>query len=256
MAAGASPRHFLNKMNIFRWLREKFKQYDDGHNFTCDICGREVFFGERVCAVCDGALSWNDKTICPFCGRKVGESGACLDCKQKPLGVVRARSVCVHEGEAARLVVRFKRGERYLYRTLAELSYPLARREFSEVDMIVGVPMTERARKKRGYNQSELYAARLAELLQKQAFSPVEKRRETGVQKFLGRADREKNLEGCFHVKDRKSVKGKRILIVDDTLTTGATVSELARVLKRAGAAETYALTFTSVRNKYPFGKK
>lgn len=243
-------------MKIWTKLRERLRAYDDAHNFTCDICGREVFGGERVCEGCFRALEWNDKTVCPFCGRRVKEPGACLDCKEKPLSVRKARSVCVHEGEAARLVVRFKRGAKYLYRTLAELSVPLADREFPEVDMLVGVPMSEKAQKKRGYNQSALFAERLAELLQKTYAQPVSKPRETASQKFLGRREREKNLEGCFHVDDRKAVKGKKILIVDDTLTTGATVSELASALKRAGAADVTALTFTSVEKKHPFGVK
>ena len=74
-------------------------------------------------------------------------------------------------------------------------------------------------------------------------------------QKLLGVRERAKNLEGCFFVTDRKAVKGKRILLVDDTLTTGATLSELAGRLKRAGASKVYALTFTGVENKFPFGK-
>lgn len=241
-------------MNLLSAIRGRVKGYDDAHNFTCDVCGREVFAGERVCQPCRGALPWNDGVICPYCGRRQKEEGTCLLCKEKPLGPVKARSVFVHEGEAARLVVRFKRGEKYLYRTLAELSLPLFLREFSEVEAIMGVPMSERALKKRGYNQSELFAERLAELAKKPWFAPAVKRKETGAQKFLGRREREKNLEGCFHIKERKAVRGKKILIVDDTMTTGATVSELTGALKRAGAAEVYALTFTSVEDKHPFG--
>ncbi len=235
-------------------LRARKKQYDDAHNFTCDVCGREVFAGERVCTACRGTLPWNDGVICPICGRKVREEGVCISCKQRRPDVERARSVFEHEGEAARLVVRFKRGEKYLFRTLAELSLPLFEQEFSNTQAIVGVPMSEKALKKRGYNQSELYAARLAELAQKEFLSPVVKQRETAPQKFLGRTERRENLAGCFHVRERKAVRGKRVLIVDDTFTTGSTVSELAAVLKKAGAAEVCALTFTSVTEKNPYG--
>ncbi len=241
-------------MKGLAFLRGILDRYDDAHNFTCDVCGREVFAGERVCAPCMRRLPWNDGTVCPFCGRRVKEPGTCLECKQKPLGVEKARSAFVHEGEAARLVVRFKRGARYLYRTMSALSVPILQREFAEAEAVTFVPMTPKAEKKRGYNQSRLLAEELARRSGKQFLDCAIKQRETAAQKFLGRLEREKNLERCFHITARKEVKGKRILIVDDTLTTGATVSELADALKRAGADTVYAFTFTSVENKHPFG--
>lgn len=237
-------------MKLIEILREKLKRYDDETNFTCDICGREVFDGARVCDPCRGELPWNNGAICLFCGRKVKEEGACMDCKLRPLGVVKARSVFCHEGEAARLVVRFKRGERYLFRTLAELSVPLIEREFGAVEALIPVPMSENSRKKRGYNQSELLAECIAERTGKTVIPAVIKQKDTPSQKFLTRREREQNLESSFHVKMRKEVKGKRVLIVDDTLTTGATISALADLLKRAGAAEVFAFTFTGVEHK------
>ena len=242
-------------MNIFKRIAEAVGKYDDENNFTCDICKREVFENERVCKQCRTVLPWNNTYICPLCGRKVGEAGVCLECKQKPLEVEKARSVFTHEGEALQLVLRFKRGAKYLFRTLAELALPLLLREFSEAELITFVPMTARSEQRRGYNQSRLLAEELAKRSGKPFAAVAEKKRETSAQKLLGRSEREKNLEGCFSLTDRAAVKGKRILIIDDTLTTGATVSEFARVCKRAGAKSVSALTVTSVRNKTPFGK-
>ncbi len=241
-------------MNFFEAICERIRRYDDTHNFTCDICAREVFAGERVCAQCKKTLPYNNGHICPLCGRKVLEEGICLECKQKP-PKVKARSVFLHEGEAARLVVRFKKGKKYLYRAAAELALPLFEREFSDTDAIIFVPMTEKARKKRGYNQSRLFAEELARRAEKPVIDAVSKRRETNAQKFLGREEREHNLEGCFHADKRAVFKDKTICIVDDTFTTGATVNELADVVLRAGAKKVYALTLTSVQNKTPFGK-
>lgn len=241
-------------MNFFQRLRERIAKYDDGHNFTCDVCGREVFENERVCAQCKRELPWNNGHVCPICGRKVLEEGVCLECKQKPVGVDMARSAFLHEGEAAKLVVRFKRGRRYLYRTFSELLLPLLNQEFSGADALTFVPMTARAERKRGYNQSRLLAEELAVRCEKPVLYAVEKRKESKPQKTLGRTEREKNLEGCFHVTDRKAVKGKNLLIVDDTFTTGSTVSALSGALKRAGAASVCALTVTSVQYKNPFG--
>lgn len=241
-------------MNIFLRLRERVRAYDDANNFTCDICAREVFANERVCKACRGILPWNDGNVCPLCGRKVLEEGLCIECKDRPLRTDKARSVFLHEGDAARLVLRFKRGEPYLNRTAAELALPLVRREFPDADGVVFVPMTKKAERRRGYNQSRLFAEALSRSLGIPVFDVAVKQRETEQQKTLGRRAREENLQRCFHVFDRKAVNGKTLLIVDDTLTTGATVSELADTLKRAGAARVYAVTVTGVQNKTPFG--
>ncbi len=250
---------FLPKMKDFKLGAREFfartKQYDETHNYTCDLCGREVFALERVCAQCKKALPWNDGVVCLLCGRKIKESGICLECKQKPLAVDRARSCFTHEKEAASLVLRFKRGAKYLYLTLTELTLPLLLREFPKADTLIGVPMTKKAEKKRGYNQSELLAKELARRSGKRFLAPAVKQKDTAQQKTLGRKEREENMKGSFHLTDRKSVKGAHILIIDDTMTTGATASELALVLKNAGAASVSLMTVTSVEKHDVFGK-
>lgn len=237
---------------IVEKIRALFRRAGE-QNFTCDVCGREVFEGERICAACFRALPWN-RLFCPLCGRKVGEAGVCVDCKAEPLGVDRARSCFTHDGEASRLVYGLKDGKKYLAVTLGELLAGLADREFADADAVTFVPMTERAEKRRGYNQSRLLAEEVARRCGKELIAPAVKQRDTEPQKALGRRARAENLKGCFHVRERKIVRGKRILLVDDVMTTGATGSELADVLRRAGAERVYLLTATSVTHKNPFG--
>lgn len=241
--------------NLISAVKLRIKHYDDMHNFTCDVCGKEVFGNERVCLPCNKILPWNLGNICPFCGRKVLEEGTCLECKEKPLAVRYARSCFTYEGDAMRLVLRFKKGEKYLFRTFADILLPLFEKAFPEECAVTFVPMTKRAEKRRGFNQSRLLAEEIAARCGREFLNVAEKCRETEQQKSLGRREREKNLEGVFRVIDRKSVKNKCIVIVDDTLTTGATASELARALLRAGAKDTYLLTITSVERKNPYGK-
>lgn len=235
-------------MKCLERLARALRRYDESHNFTCDVCGREVFGGERVCAHCMRSLPFIT-TRCPLCGRSVGEAGVCLDCKAAAPATDLARSRFRHEGEAARLVVRYKRGQKYLFRTLADLTEPLLA-EFPAADLLTFVPMTARAERERGYNQSRLLAEELARRRGIPCAPLAEKTRETEAQKTLGRRERAENLKGCFRVCDRKAVKGKHILIVDDTYTTGATVGELALACKRAGADSVYALTVTSVAKR------
>lgn len=241
-------------MNLIRSIRKKIIDYDDTHNFTCDNCGKEVFDGRRLCGDCKEELPYNVGAICPFCGRRVKEAGACLDCKQKPLEVKKARSLWVHEGDAAKLVRLFKTGSRYLFRLFAEELAPLVEREFGDADALTFVPMTKCAQKKRGYNQTLLIAEELSKRTGKELLNVAEKKRDTADQRELTRREREKNMEGVFRVTDRKAVKGRRILIVDDTMTTGATACALASALKKAGASEVCLITATSVEKKHPFG--
>jgi len=102
-------------------------------------------------------------------------------------------------------------------------------------DLLVGVPMTHRAVRKRGLNQ----AVFLARLIGRQLGIPakstlIKKLRETDRQSTLNASQRQRNLKGAFHCKG--SLKGKHIALVDDILTTGATANEISRVLKAAGA--------------------
>ncbi len=223
------------------------RRYENTHNATCDLCAREVFREERICDACMNTLPFHAGEVCPFCGRSVREAGTCIECKHKPLKTHRARSVMVHEGEAVRAVVRFKNGDKYLYRALAALLANVARSEFADIDVVIGVPMTEVAQKRRGYNQAYLLAEEVARLIGKPYRVPTIKVRDSAEQKSLGREAREENLRGCFRVTDRAGVKGKKVLIIDDTLTTGSTSSELARVLYAAKCERVDLLTVTSV---------
>ena len=243
-------------MNVIEFFKEKIGRYDDTHNFTCDNCEREVFDGKRLCEECRQSLPFNNALVCPLCGRRVKEEGICLDCKQKPLAVEKARSVFLYEGDAARLVRAFKTGKRYLKRMFVEEFLPIVEKEFAEADSVTFVPMTKRAERRRGYNQSFLLAERLSKLTGKTLIDAVKKKRENADQRDLTRQEREENMKNVFAVTEKEQVKGKKILIVDDTLTTGATASALSLVLKKAGATNVYLITVASVEKKAPFGYK
>lgn len=234
------------------WLKRLSERFRSP-NFTCDICGREVFDGARICKACLASLPVIT-LCCPLCGRRVNEAGVCLECKDRRIAAEMCRSVYVYEGEAARLVTRYKDGARYLAGTIASLMLSVLTREFADADALVPVPMTDAARRRRGFDQVRLLAERLSERCGKPVLAAAVKQRETAPQKTLSRREREKNLAGCFHVKERAAVRGKTLLIVDDTLTTGATINALADVLLRAKAKKVYAITLTSVEYRYPFG--
>ncbi|MBP5242134.1 MAG: ComF family protein [Clostridia bacterium] len=232
--------------NLVKDLFLKVKNFLYGKNFTCLVCGRDVFDGACFCQDCKEKLAYN--TVYRVrCGRKIIQSGYCADCRQTQPKFDKARSLFVYEGEVKNLIYRLKNGEKSLAKSLAEAAMPVFTREFSDADILTFVPMTKEREQERGYNQSRLLAEAFAEKGKKTAVALFEKRKETAEQKALTKAERQKNLQGSFHLKERAAVKDKRGLIVDDTLTTGATTEELAALLHGAGVKKVYVFTVASV---------
>ena len=112
-----------------------------------------------------------------------------------------------------------------------------------EGEIIVPVPMTEKDEKKRGFNQSELLARDIGERLNIPVLPALSKTKDTAPQKELSGRARRENVKGCFSAAYAEYLAGRRILLVDDVFTTGATANECARTLLSAGAASVSVLT-------------
>ena len=112
-----------------------------------------------------------------------------------------------------------------------------------EFDVIVPVPLHPARQRERGFNQASL----LAELLSAHTSTPcrplLNRIRYTTTQTALDRSERMENLHNAFRLRKNANVRGLRVLLIDDVLTTGSTLSECARVLKRAGARSVHAAT-------------
>ena len=117
---------------------------------------------------------------------------------------------------------------------------------YFSADLVVDVPMTKTEKKRRGFNQSEILAQRVAQNLNL-PFSPkgLVKVKETAPQKVLSAAKRLRNMRGAFRA-DEKAVGGKRVLLIDDVVTTGATAKCAAEALMKAGAVDVFVLSFAS----------
>ena len=215
-------------------------------NITCDICGAEIFDGGHFCKKCAPAVIFNDKTVCPVCGRKTARAEICIDCKAEAPLYKKGASALVYSGGGAALVLKFKNGAKYLKTYLGELMAEKAK-TLPKCDAVTYVPITKRRKRTRGYNQGELLAAEVAERLNIPLVHALKKKRDTDEQKSLSKSDRLKNLKGCFDYADSAAVKDKNILLVDDVLTTGATAEEVCRKLLSAGARAVYFVTAASV---------
>lgn len=220
--------------------------------WTCVSCGVELFGEEYFCPDCIKKLPFIGANKCNHCGRSaLLNEEYCDTCKNFFTSVDIARSVFDYRGKIAYLIQKFKfNGEKHLATVFAKYMLPVMLKNFPRTDFITFVPMTEKARKKRRYNQTELLANELSMLSNVPCYQAVTKKKETQRQVKLGKAERLKNLQGAFSVIDKKLISGKKILLIDDVLTTGATAQAIACLLKDKGAEQVYLLTISSVPDK------
>ena len=221
--------------------------------FPCPLCHNDspIKHGSNsFCLKCLQVLPLLHGKRCPGCGgEQDGVLELCQHClKMPPRPWSNAISVMKMEGAGEKAVYELKfSGNRAIARAAAELSAPLLLAEkFDDLDYIVPVPLHYRRFFKRGYNQSEVLASMLAKQLNKPYKNLLKRTHSTQRQATLSREERLKNLQGAFAVKNPAHVSGKKILLVDDVLTTGATLHACAEALQQAGSAE--ILVFTLAR--------
>ncbi|MBI4842921.1 MAG: ComF family protein [Nitrospirae bacterium] len=119
-------------------------------------------------------------------------------------------------------------------------------KELPEADMAVPVPLYTKRLKERGFNQSALLGKHIANRAGVPLMLNVLVRsRNTLPQVGLSAKERRKNIMNAFDVVSHESVKGKKVMLIDDVFTTGATVNECSKVLKKAGAEEVFVVTLT-----------
>lgn len=248
---GSTP---LQKLRLFAERAERLLFVDD---CNCIVCGKELSEKTRdgLCAECRKKMPFNDEKICDKCGRIIAnEAEYCNTCQSRERYFGIARSCFVYEDEAVSLVYRLKfGGKRYLAKYMANIMADKYLQSGFVCDSVIAVPLSAKRKKQRGYNQSELIARELSRQLKLDYLcGAVIKKKDNEPQAKKGTFDRELNVAGVYEAADKEAVKGRRILIVDDVLTTGATASEVARVLLKAKAKSADVLTFASTRYKVP----
>ena len=163
----------------------------------------------------------------------------CEECKGVDFGFESARAPLMYEGVGKEIVhaLKYKGYTRVVERLMTPLLLEVVRGRF---DAVVPVPLHRSRLRRRGFNQAELMAKSLAKKMGASLSDTLEAVRSTRDQVELSGAGRRANVKGAFGAKGR--ARG-RVLLVDDVFTTGATMSECAGVLRRAGAAEVHAVS-------------
>lgn len=222
----------------------------------CCLCGCPGNYWTRApwCAECEGHLREVRRglPICRQCGKYLeGEADdLCQACAKKKPPFEMARSVAPYEGSAKKAIKVYKFLEkRNLAPKMADMMAEVIREnpDYFPIDLVIAVPVSADGMRKRGFNQSELLAERIATLVRARYRYGVLNRIASGPpQRELTREEREKNPHGSFIVQDNYVVRGKNILLVDDVYTTGATVRECATVLLKAEAKRVNVITWAS----------
>ena len=185
---------------------------------------------------------------CPFCGKITDSPGICPACRaalpwvpdgetiRELPGGVRCAAPLWYEGLAREGLLRFKfQGHSAAARTLGELIAQCAAERFGgEFDTVTWVPVSRKRLRQRGYDQAELLARSACRLWGVSAERLLEKRRDNPAQSSLEGAEaRRENVADVYQARD---AAGKRVLLIDDICTTGATLASCARALREAGA--------------------
>ncbi|MDD3678753.1 MAG: ComF family protein [Patescibacteria group bacterium] len=200
--------------------------------------------GSFVCGDCFEKIIKIKSQTCPFC-KKISPGGAtCPNCKSKA-SLEGVLSFGYFKDDLMReIVYRYKyEGLFAISEIISDWLLNLVNQQSIDFDLITFTPLSRKRKNKRGYNQSEVLAKKISKKLKIPCEPLIEKRRETKPQVGLGRKERILNLKNAFFIKKRVNLTSKRIVIVDDVITTGSTLNECAFVLKNAGAKKVWGLT-------------
>lgn len=217
----------------------------------CGACGIRLAVGcmEKICPLCMSQIRFLRNPLCPVCGEEqIGQDGAahrCGECFSRPPYFDAARSLAVYETAVRKLVHKLKYdGDTFVVGALLDLIGDCDLSFFADCAWIVPVPLHLERLRGRGLNQAAILA-RLFFPERLQAIRPdgLVRIRRTVAQTELRGIDRRKNLRNAFRLGDGFVPENSIICLVDDVFTTGTTVNECSRVLKKHGAREVKVLT-------------
>jgi len=213
----------------------------------CGVCGRSILADDNgFCSECRSALTTDPHPTCPRCAASVGPHISVLDgctlCRDLHFRFEKVFRLGPYDGLLREMILRMKYSEG---ETLAEMIGGLwaehAENRLREVaaDVVIPVPLHWWRRWRRGYNQSDALAIMLASRLKLPCRTGWLRRiRHTPQQTLQTLTDRKANVRGAFRARFTARLRGKKVLLVDDVLTTGSTCHEAARALCETGATQ------------------
>jgi ComF family protein len=213
---------------------------------SCLLCGGS---GQALCVACEKGLPWLPRERCRICALPVFGGSTCGSCLARPPAFDRVTALFSYDYPVDAMIHAFKYGGELVYARV--YGQALARVVSGDVDMVIPMPLSAERLAHRGFNQARELAVHAAARWQTPVIATACRRiADTVPQAALPWKERARNVRRAF-VCDA-DVRGKRVAVVDDVLTTGATLNELAKNLKRAGAAEVHGWVIARALPKSP----
>ncbi len=206
---------------------------------ACACCGRYIkdFSYLYVCPSCYFSSASLPGPLCEKCSKPIAfaETGICRECREHKKHFSYAAASAVYEGAVRELIHCLKfYNKRGAARVLARRMAGNININVKDFDVILPVPAAQKRREERGYSHTRILARELSRLWGIKVCEGVKKIRETPPQNSLDRKERLVNLKGAF--KAEKRFDNKKVLVLDDVYTTGATMNEMSKALLKAGA--------------------
>ncbi|MFV2030069.1 ComF family protein [Neisseria sp. S1] len=235
-------------MKGFSWWRRFFDMK------RCVLC--HVSAADGLCEACSGDLKnlrLDSERSCPLCLQFSVTASICGACQKRPPPFEKIWASVYYEPPLSSLLHAFKhQGDMSVLPALVEImrQHPPSWLDEVEVDAVLAMPLSKSRRIYRGFNQADELAVRLAGIYGWQVLHRnTVFRHPHAPQSTLKRADRQRNVRHAFEV-EKSLVKNRKLLLIDDVVTTGATLAELSRILKRAGAQRIFCWSLARAQMK------
>ncbi|MCK5533946.1 ComF family protein [bacterium] len=232
-------------------MREKLKKISNYclnlfFPLNCAGCGKDLINEKGICRECLGKIKYVKEPYCYKCGSNKEVGFLCNKCRNIKYYFQRIYICSLYEGILRKCIHSFKYKEKtILQQPLGNLlvTYISKKIDLEEIDCLVPVPLFKSQKKRRGFNQVNLLTKKIEKHFAKpQIINNLIRIRKTVPQFDLNRKQRRENVKDAFEVKNPQLFKGRRILLVDDVCTTGATLNECARVLDQCQVEKIFCL--------------
>ena len=226
----------------------------------CLNCQKIISETEKnLCKTCwDQLIICTGSDYCTRCGRDASTAGmiqgSCPDCQGREIYFDAIARAGIYSKNLQQMILKFKNGKTELDTILVFLADSALQGSFfkNEIEYFVPVPLHWTRRLARGYNQSKIIAKRL-NIPGAKICTDLVRIRKTKMQPTMtSPAARARNVNGAFAIRDGHRLKGKKVCLIDDIKTTGATLNECAKTLKDAGASKVFALVLAVAGQKIP----
>lgn len=242
-------------MKILRKIKNLLISFENllSGEHSCLGCGIEIADGSeyQICEKCLSQLEKIEGDICTKCGEQLIDGMMfCEYCENKNYNFDFNHSFCYYGEVSANIVKALKYDHRKYYSKYIAKMMTKNLSLFEDIDYLTYVPMTEKRKKRRGFNQAEEIAKEISKIIGIPVFKFLNKSKDHKNQARLNQKDRLENLKDTFEINLENSgkIKDKNILIIDDVFTTGATLSECSKVLKSKKPKTICTYTFAKTK--------